>query len=343
MKNHFNIILLLTATFLTTLFTSCDSDINVNDFKSDATGLRGEVLVIMEDYYWEKEAGQSIKSFFEKELSGTPQPFEPQLSVRCYPHKNFNRNHKTNRNIVSVIFDEKLSKTTLKIEHDKWMKKQTYVEIKSPNMKSFTELMDREGEKLVNVFLHDELSRIKRFFASSKNSNTLKLVKEKQDLNIIFPKEYNVITNKKTFLSATRERMVSRNGKMFDLQQGILVYHYPYTSDSIFDVDYLVKKRNEVVGTFVKGATDEEFMTTNPDPRITPVIDTVNLNGEFAVEMRGLWKMENNFMGGPFISLTTIDKKNNRVVTAEGYIFAPNSPKRELIRDLEAIIYSVSF
>lgn len=343
MKNYFKFNSFAIISLFILLFTSCDDNINVNDFKAEATGLRGEVLIIMDDFFWKNEAGESIKTYFEKELPGTPQPAEPQLSVRCYPHKNFNRNHKTNRNIVTVSFDEKLSKTSINIEHDKWMKKQTFVEIKSPDMTSFTEFMNREGEKIADLFLRDELKRVRSYFSASKNPNALKLIEDKHNLNITFPKEYSIITNKKSFLSATHERMISRNGKMFDLQQGIFVYHYPYVSDSIFNADYLIKKRNEILGTYVKGATDDEFMSTNSDPRVEPIIDTVNLNGEFAIEMRGLWRMENNFMGGPFISLTTIDKKNNRVVTAEGYIFAPNSPKRELIRDLEAIIYSVSF
>ncbi len=339
-KNIITVIIIITIGFL---FTSCEEDINVDDFKSEATGLRGEVLIIMDDFFWEREAGESIRTFFEKELEGTPQPFEPQLSVRCYPHKNFNRNHKTNRNIVLIDFDETLNKTSLNLEHDKWMKKQTFVEIKCKNMEDFVAFMDTEGEKLVDIFLQDELKRVQGYFAANKNPHALELVKKKHNFNIIFPKEYSIITNKKEFLSATHERMISRNGKMFDMQQGVLAYHYPYTSDSIFSVDYLVKKRNEVLGKYVKGATDDEYMTTNSDKRVAPVLDTVNLNGKFAVELRGLWRIENNFMGGPFISLTTIDEKNKRVVTVEGYVFAPNSPKRELIRDLEAILYSLTF
>lgn len=325
------------------LSSSCEEDINVNDFKSEASGLRGEVLIIMDDYYWENEAGKSIQEYFEKDLPATPQPAEPILSVRCYPHKNFNRNHKTNRNIVVVKFDSIAKRTDLKVEHDKWMKKQTYVEIISPNMEHFTSFMDKEGDKLVEVFLNDELSRVKGYFNAAKNQNALNLIKNKHDLNIIFPKEFSIVTNNDEFVSATHERMISRNGRMYDLQQGVLIYHYPYTSDSIFNSNYLIGKRDEILGKYVKGETDDVYMITNPDGRVAPLIDTVNHNGEFAVEIRGLWSMKNDFMGGPFISLTKVDKKNNRVVTAEGYVFAPNSPKRELIRDLEAIIYSLSF
>ena len=53
--------------------------------------------------------------------------------------------------------------------------------------------------------------------------------------------------------------------------------------------------------------------------------------------------MENGFMGGPFVSLTTLDKKRNRVVTIEGYVFAPKFKKRDYIKEVEAIIYSTKF
>ena len=61
-------------------------------------------------------------------------------------------------------------------------------------------------------------------------------------------------------------------------------------------------------------------------------------NGLYIAELRGLWKLEKGFMGGPFVSHTTIDTVYNRVVTIDGYVFAPNRDKRNLIRQVEAII-----
>ena len=60
-------------------------------------------------------------------------------------------------------------------------------------------------------------------------------------------------------------------------------------------------------------------------------------------EMRGLWTLENGFMGGPFINLVTRDDVNDRFVMLDGFVYAPNDDKRELLRQLEAIIYTISF
>ena len=61
-------------------------------------------------------------------------------------------------------------------------------------------------------------------------------------------------------------------------------------------------------------------------------------DNRYYAELRGLWKLENGFMGGPFISITTLDESRNRVVTAEGFVFAPGKAKRNYLRELEAIL-----
>jgi hypothetical protein len=57
--------------------------------------------------------------------------------------------------------------------------------------------------------------------------------------------------------------------------------------------------------------------------------------------MRGVWSVEHDFMGGPFISYTFVDPRNNQILTLMGYVYHPNKKKRNLLRQLEAIIYSV--
>ena len=59
------------------------------------------------------------------------------------------------------------------------------------------------------------------------------------------------------------------------------------------------------------------------------------------VELRGLWELENGFMGGPFISHSVYDAARNRIVTVDGYLYYPNQKKRVKLKQLEAIIYSL--
>ena len=65
-------------------------------------------------------------------------------------------------------------------------------------------------------------------------------------------------------------------------------------------------------------------------------------NGRDAMEIRGLWRVEGNYMGGPFVSVSTLDTVNRRIVTAEVFLYAPNKYKRNLLRRLEANLYTLN-
>ena len=66
------------------------------------------------------------------------------------------------------------------------------------------------------------------------------------------------------------------------------------------------------------------------------------MKGEYAFEARGLWYMENDMMGGPFVSHARVDRPNGRVVVVEGFIFAPEKNKRDLMRQMEAALYTLN-
>jgi len=46
-------------------------------------------------------------------------------------------------------------------------------------------------------------------------------------------------------------------------------------------------------------------------------------------------------MGGPFVSYSQVDSANNRVIVAEGFVYAPEKKKRPFIRQLEAAIQTL--
>ena len=65
--------------------------------------------------------------------------------------------------------------------------------------------------------------------------------------------------------------------------------------------------------------------------------------GRYTAELRGRWTLVNDFMGGPFVSFSQVDEKRGRVVTVEGYVYAPNEKKRKFIREVESILWTLQF
>jgi hypothetical protein len=46
-------------------------------------------------------------------------------------------------------------------------------------------------------------------------------------------------------------------------------------------------------------------------------------------------------MGGPFVSLSTVDEERRELITVEGFVYAPQFNKRDYLRELEAIVFSL--
>ena len=83
-------------------------------------------------------------------------------------------------------------------------------------------------------------------------------------------------------------------------------------------------------------ATETEF--------VPPVVTTKrDFPAGYTAEMRGMWKVVNDFMGGPFVSYTFADSRTGCLVTVEGYYYEPNQKKRNQLLQLEAILYSLKF
>ena len=130
------------------------------------------------------------------------------------------------------------------------------------------------------------------------------------------------------------------------MRKDVVVYSYPYTALEQFSGDSIISMRNAVLGQLVSAQVEGSYMGTEykhfpPRSRqVAALRDTVG--GFYGIETRGLWKIYNGeAMGGPFVSLTRLDPVNGRVVTAEVFLFAPGQKKRNAMRQLEAILYSL--
>ena len=107
--------------------------------------------------------------------------------------------------------------------------------------------------------------------------------------------------------------------------------HSPVVMDHVKD-RFNVMKLN-MPGTFPGSymATDTAWVTYNP----------TTVNGKYCGVLRGLWHMKGDMMGGPFVSHARLDEKNNRVVVVEGFVFAPETDKRNFIRRIESALYTL--
>ena len=118
-------------------------------------------------------------------------------------------------------------------------------------------------------------------------------------------------------------------------EQSIFIYSEPYTDQGIFNE--IGEFRDKITRrNLYDGEHPEVYIQRQ---KIIPVFtERVNFNGHFAVEARSLWKISDNSRGGPFLSYTIVDEEAGLIYYVEGYVDSPGTKKKNLIRELEAIL-----
>ena len=67
------------------------------------------------------------------------------------------------------------------------------------------------------------------------------------------------------------------------------------------------------------------------------------IKGHFTREMRGVWEMSRDYMGGPFVTYLILSKDQRTVYFIDAWIYAPGKEKRDYMQRLEHIVSSIGF
>ena len=59
------------------------------------------------------------------------------------------------------------------------------------------------------------------------------------------------------------------------------------------------------------------------------------------MEIRCWWEVANDFMGGPMVCFVNVDNATGKATVIMFAVYAPEEPQRNLIRELEHLIYTI--
>lgn len=288
-----------------------------------------ELLIVANKDWLNGPYGGALMEVAKAEVPGLPQS-EPNFRVTAINPTSFNKTFQVYGNIIHATIDSNLSEPEIKIAHNVYARPQIIMSISAPSNVAFAEFVKKQEEYIISTFINSELSLKEEYLKRVHNGQVATAVKKMFDCTIYVPKDISSIKEGKDFLWASSDKQ--------DNKQNLCVYTYPYTSESTFTLDYFIQKRDSFMKENIRGYRDNQFMTT--DSR-TVVSRNINVDGRFVQEVRGLWKMENDMMGGPFVSYSQVDTVNHRVIVTEGFVYAPDKSKRNFIRDMEASLQTL--
>lgn len=300
-----------------------------------------EVLVVCNNAEWESSVGAKLRELLEQPVEMLNQN-EPMFNVLRITSNDFRHLLLQHRNILKVVISDKATQAQIVAEYDVNAAPQIVLTFQAPTQQAALEYLNTNGDALLKVLEIAERNRTIAY-AEKHNVKVLNdLLRSEFDIEVRIPKGYELRSQSQDFLWASYEFPTA--------SQGFFCYSYPYRGKGSLTADYLVAMRNNFAKR-IPGPSDGSYMITveqipNADgdyKPFTPLYRSVVVNGKEWIEMRGFWDVENDYMGGPFVSYTTINDATNEVFTIDCYVHSPKYGKRNFIRPLEHLVYLISF
>lgn len=314
------------------IVAGCKSNKSRESLKPEVNGLAGEVIVVTSQGKWESMVGDTLRSILKTPEIGLPVA-EPKFNPIFIPNDGFGSLYRTQRNILLAKIGPEFSERKITMQKGTYAKSQLIIVAQAPSDTAFVKIMHENREKIINLIQDTERLRLMDTYKKHKDVEIAEMLRNEHNIDMVVPKGYEVSINKPGFVwLANSHRNIIEN---------IVICYYDYTDDSTFTKNYQIKKRNNYIKQ-IPGEVEGSYVTT--ELRAPVYFDTFNMNYKYTVQLRGLWRVQDGLaMGGPFLSITQYDKPRNRVVTIEGFVFAPNEDKRDYIRRAEAVMYSADY
>ena len=160
----------------------------------------------------------------------------------------------------------------------------------------------------------NQLKKVAEKFSQSNNT-----IKSNIGIDVKIPSEYTILSDSANLFWATY------NPQKSDLIKQILIFKI-----NVKELNFkanLILKVDSVLEKTLKGKSENNF---------------VQIEKRFPLEIsqntyRGLWKMEQEFMGGPF--LMKIQKQNQgKIIISIGIVFAPGQNKKRFMVEMDALL-----
>lgn len=313
-----------------------NSSINTKNLPSSG-GKTLEMILVIPDSDYRNELKDTIGTYFLKVCKGIANS-EPLFDLVQMPPNNFYNSEmfQKHRNIFVVDYSQTNTENTIFQNIDYKSYPQAYFQVISNNRDSLYSMIRRYSPSIINQFYDNEHRRVMQAFSNMENIEAREKLKHTFNLSLTLSREFSISKFEDDFAWFRKDYRVKADQKTLN----IMIYKTPFLGDGMFKEDKIIELRDKIAKENIPGPTRGSYMGT--ETRFPYTRKTVSINGQPAIETRGLWRLFNDFMGGSFINYCFLDKKNNQFIMIDCFVYSPNQNKRDELMQLESIVYSLN-
>lgn len=305
---------------------SCGNSKNV---LPGVSGKAGEVIVVIEKAHWDGELGDALREYLACDCDFLPQP-EPLYNLAYVTPAGFTNMFQSHRNIIMVHIDQDVKEDGITFYNNKWARPQCIIMINAKGLDEAVAVVRRDYEKIRARLEQAERDRVVASARLYEAKEIRENVAERFGGSIVFPSGYVIKKINDSFAWIGNDNTY--------VYKDILVYRYPANGKDDLEPETIIAQRNRILKGNVPGMFDGTYMTTSQVAE--PKVSYINYKGHDFAETRGFWEVENDFMGGPFVSHSFYSLDGSEILVFEAFVYAPKYDKRQYMRQTESLLYS---
>lgn len=298
-------------------------------------GLPYELVLLIPRGLWTGELRDTLEAILLASTPGLPQ-HEPMFRLDVvYPDGHLSTGGFSGSHIAAwrtfrlrMLVDTAATEQ-LGVARDAIARPQVELIATAPTPHDLAAMLSRERERIVDIFVDAELER---------EAAALRHRHSQYTADSLRPLNRTVCVPPQLKASKRGQDFLWTGTNLNDRDQNFLYYTYPWDGREL-TMDAFVAKRDSVLQRNIPGSLAGQWMqTARIDGRPLTLTRTRTYNNLRILEVRGLWELRAGALGGPFVAWAHTDTAARRVEVAEGFVYSPHSPKRPLIRQMEAAL-----
>ena len=343
------------------LSVSCMNDVS-SSLRSipTAMGKTNEIIVIADEAVWQSAVGDTFRYYFGAAYPIMPAP-EPIFDIRHFTPEYFSSNQSRRELRCYVVladinnassdatkmatedigveeirrYRELQESPKAKVGRDRWAKQQLVAYILGNGADGLAQSIIDNFPTLANrINEHDEKQIDARTYVSGVHFGVGARVAEKYGVELKIPEGFKEVIVEDEFT------WLRKDGD--DATFNFLLYKMKYEDQAQLSKENIMKIRNELGEKYITSTNSGSYMVIND--KDLPVFDfTKDINGYYAREVRGVWEMTEDFMGGPFFTWMILNENRNELIFIDAFVLAPGEDKRDFMQQLEHIVKKANF
>ena len=357
LKNFYFIAISFSFLFVFTLSSCSDDTRKKMDITPMAYGNIDNIYLVSDDYFWNSAIGDTFKNQFEALYPITPQP-EPLFDIRYVNPEKFNKVLKTHRAVIimadlsdkenvatklvyEAIGEKKLKKAfsdkryRIAIQKNRWAMGQVVVYWFAPNREELLETVSKDYKQVIRAVNDlDSEKLLKMVYADGLNQRVMEDIKKKYGIEMQIPQGFRLAHQDSSTIWLFEETTKVSNN--------IMIHSIKNADYKTISRDSIIAIRNRVSKKYFSSWSEGSYMVV--DNENMPIFfQEMVFGGLRSMQARGIWRMEKDFMGGPFVSYLIPNPKEKTTLLIDAFVYAPGQKKRPEMRKLDAVFSTFKF